>query len=765
MTARPLLADLLASDVVKPFYNVGKPRDVPPPPPPVGVGRSSGLPKSVAGLLAAWDEALPPRDEHGRFAPGADAGYTVESSLAAAREFDESKVERDELGSHVERDENVVAPMRAKTAVEASSWDKTAHPRDEQGRFTETTGQADTWQSVAREAARINALLGNAGVGPTAWLAPNSATSLASAVRDAHHVAPLFRAWVRRAVTGLGTADFGPGDTAVKPVDALHRETKNGAKVQTIQRLEDIVRGRAVVESPEQMRELLTRLRQTAPGPIRLVNRFAAPNHLGYVGVHLITTFTHPRSGRVMKAEIQCHLRAVADVLDTTHRAMEQKRPAYTAFADALRKVPYGLTLRSEATCGACGLRPCGCVALRALSGAPLDALLQELAAAESYFRVCERDEKGWCLPSGQQSQRMTKIQTANKVYRQDIFRWAAKELPALGSILKIVNRATDITEQGVPNKLGGLLELLESAVPDRPVQPLSRADVKTWNRSSSRLADWHRDFLNTAALQQMFSTPKGKELRHALNELETAAHTLVKARKGAEQDAADKAFSKAMRKASGFIAAELDGGTLDDLIEDVWSAWLDDSWYDAAAAMQQGVREVFGKEKDEFLRESQARLLKYASFSANAMRAFGGWEAFKNVFIRAQYAATQEVLEKAGVKTVGMYRAVIVPEKSVRGAGKGPLSGVKLPASPLASWTTKRSVANTWEGTDVDLDEGTVRVVAMAKVPAASIFSIPAFGVGNPKEAESIVLGNGFPTQLWLDKAPEFPKQKGLSR
>ena len=160
--------------------------------------------------------------------------------------------------------------------------------------------------------------------------------------------------------------------------------------------------------------------------------------------------------------------------------------------------------------------------------------------------------------------------------------------------------------------------------------------------------------------------------------------------------------------------------------------------------------------------------------------------------YVRAQYDATQFLLKSANVKTVDLYRAVMVPGKVLDGtasektmkfwggtAGKAEprytvdptevraggtlLPEVRFRQGGMSSWAANQDIVNSWGGVDLhnvpkDSDDSWVRVVQRARVPASAVFSLPAYGQNVHSENEWVVLGTPWRGwDAWMGRAPSF--------
>jgi hypothetical protein len=145
--------------------------------------------------------------------------------------------------------------------------------------------------------------------------------------------------------------------------------------------------------------------------------------------------------------------------------------------------------------------------------------------------------------------------------------------------------------------------------------------------------------------------------------------------------------------------------------------------------------------------------------------------------YVRAQWETSQYILKQSGDDHIRVYRAVMLPAVTVRTARREKvtdtdpwepigeftkLPDLQLKRNGVASTTTKRSVANEWNGVG-DKPYDARRVVLRFDAPRTAALSLPVFGQNIHSEEEVVLTGlqSGMKWDAWLDRAPEFNKQQ----
>jgi hypothetical protein len=197
-----------------------------------------------------------------------------------------------------------------------------------------------------------------------------------------------------------------------------------------------------------------------------------------------------------------------------------------------------------------------------------------------------------------------------------------------------------------------------------------------------------------------------------------------------------------------------------------LWSAWKASSTTTDGKLLQVAAAAELGGRLNKQTR---------ADIDANAMRAYadkdykgiGGWAGVR-AYVRAKWETTQYLLDKAGIKTLGLYRGITFEDRAtfekllplLRHYGAGhDIAGYRyMPTLDVlrngaASTTTDPGVANDWGA-------GSNRVVLRASVPRTAALSVPAFGINVQSEHEVVVTGTAWHGwDAWAGKAPTFDK------
>jgi hypothetical protein len=140
-----------------------------------------------------------------------------------------------------------------------------------------------------------------------------------------------------------------------------------------------------------------------------------------------------------------------------------------------------------------------------------------------------------------------------------------------------------------------------------------------------------------------------------------------------------------------------------------------------------------------------------------------GGYEGVKE-YVRAKWETTQYLLDKAGIKTLDLYRGIkIDPEKfsaamthmkaaRLRTIGSYQhLPTLDVVRNGAASTSVSPGIANGWGAP-------TNRVVLRAQVPRTAAVSVPAYGINVHSEQEVVVAGTAWKGwDAWAQEAPKF--------
>lgn len=201
---------------------------------------------------------------------------------------------------------------------------------------------------------------------------------------------------------------------------------------------------------------------------------------------------------------------------------------------------------------------------------------------------------------------------------------------------------------------------------------------------------------------------------------------------------------------------------------DELWEGWKGSSGNPIGSLLRRAIKEEFGT-WDAGRGAPPGGL----SISGSDVR-MDPQDAMKvaKAYVRAQWEATQWALantkDEKGGKLGGMllYRGLMRPGDEVADSGMSvpgesssghPVtyrrvytksSGKALSANALQSFTTKSTLANSWNGVNVEPMATPTRVVVRALVPNEAIFSLPAYGKNIHEEQEVVVMGA--PLEAW---------------
>lgn len=124
--------------------------------------------------------------------------------------------------------------------------------------------------------------------------------------------------------------------------------------------------------------------------------------------------------------------------------------------------------------------------------------------------------------------------------------------------------------------------------------------------------------------------------------------------------------------------------------------------------------------------------------------------------FLRAQYAETQEMLERRGIKEITAYRGFTAKDTKLSARIKNSDDNSPVPTDtktrPLSSWSTSRSIAEDFASRPKENNES--GVVFEATISASQIMSTPVSGMGVFSEGEIVTVGAAFETTTYLFEA-----------
>ncbi len=219
-----------------------------------------------------------------------------------------------------------------------------------------------------------------------------------------------------------------------------------------------------------------------------------------------------------------------------------------------------------------------------------------------------------------------------------------------------------------------------------------------------------------------------------------------------------------------------------DDVPRTMWGEWKKSSTSDHGLLLQHatalelnGFEKKYSRNEELSIRDAAAGLAKMAGVHEDTDRD----EAIKKgieiakIHVAATWGATQYAMKKAGVDSMPVYRALMLPEESLKGLtredvrqdkdGKFPVLTQRLPdlkllrngAASTAFGDEGRSVANSWQGVG-KLPKDSKRIVLRIDAPRESILSIPVFGQNVHDEQEVVVAGTAWKKwDAFLDRAP----------
>ena len=189
-----------------------------------------------------------------------------------------------------------------------------------------------------------------------------------------------------------------------------------------------------------------------------------------------------------------------------------------------------------------------------------------------------------------------------------------------------------------------------------------------------------------------------------------------------------------------------------------LWRGWVDSSTSDQGLALQVAIAEELGERLRKKTGGGGYVTLDPDEIKKRADDSWTGGYALVKALVRAKWKTTQYMPEKAGIKTLGLYRTINIDVDNAPGPhwtmtqvyesnpheeenrGIPPLKrmdNLKIERNGAASTTTDLDIANRWDGND--------RVVLRAQVPRTAIVSVPAYGQNLHAEHECIVAGTAW--------------------
>lgn len=203
----------------------------------------------------------------------------------------------------------------------------------------------------------------------------------------------------------------------------------------------------------------------------------------------------------------------------------------------------------------------------------------------------------------------------------------------------------------------------------------------------------------------------------------------------------------------------ELGGGGMQAMSERLWEGWKGSSTNAAGSMLQVAAADELGGNIQPWLQEQ-----------AYAIRSRPDFPAAK-AYVRGLWETSQYLLHKDGLSDVDVYRGIMVAGSELEkekiedvtssDTGQvhpGRIVEKRFDQNGAASFTTKRSVANDWNGIGHKMPENPKRVVLRARVPATAVLALPAYGRNYHEEQEVVVVGTPWKKwDAWKGKAPKI--------
>lgn len=198
----------------------------------------------------------------------------------------------------------------------------------------------------------------------------------------------------------------------------------------------------------------------------------------------------------------------------------------------------------------------------------------------------------------------------------------------------------------------------------------------------------------------------------------------------------------------------------------ELWSSWKASSTSSDGRLLQLATAEELNGRLNQTQIKDDAKEIRAAADSEYAH--IGGYAGIK-AYVRAKWEVSQYLLDKAGVKTLDVYRGIRFEKDVLEKRFKqvttevlehlGPdhdrifnhLPNMQVQRNGAASTTTDPEVANGWSAHNT-------RVVLRAQVPRTAALSIPAYGINVHSEHEVVVAGTAWKGwDAWKGTAPTF--------
>jgi hypothetical protein len=192
-----------------------------------------------------------------------------------------------------------------------------------------------------------------------------------------------------------------------------------------------------------------------------------------------------------------------------------------------------------------------------------------------------------------------------------------------------------------------------------------------------------------------------------------------------------------------------------------LWTAWKQSSTSQDGKLLQVAAAAELGGRLNKKTRD-EIGITEMKNYADSNYSNVGGWSGVL-AYVRAKWEVTQYLLDKAGIKTLNLYRGISFSDHATYqklllrhyDAGHDVEGYRHMPTLDVlrngaASTTTDPSVANDWGGGD--------RVVLRAEVPRTAALSVPAYGINIKSEHEVVVTGTAWRGwDAWAQRAPTF--------
>lgn len=169
------------------------------------------------------------------------------------------------------------------------------------------------------------------------------------------------------------------------------------------------------------------------------------------------------------------------------------------------------------------------------------------------------------------------------------------------------------------------------------------------------------------------------------------------------------------------------------EIDDKLWAGWVSSSTGPEGVLLQLAAAEELGGRINEDRLGNTAQAVREQADQDYGD--IGGYEGIK-AYVRAKWEVTQELLDRAGIQELPVYRAIHMPDLARSNPG-GKVDG-HIERNGLASFSSDIKVGNGWGG-------DSSRIMLRALVPRTAIISVPAFGKNIHSEHEVVVAGTGW--------------------